>query len=172
MVLPPVVSAPITSFQAPFLYKGPLREAILRFKFKDVVEFAPVLARLMLPHIPLHNDALLVAVPSHPKRLRQRLYNPSVLLVREIARQTGLSFNPTALKRLQHDAPQNRKTRAQRLALPGSHFSASPAVQGKTIILVDDIFTTGATAKACALALTRAGAVQVHVRTLAYTAPE
>lgn len=133
---------------------------------------ADSLARLMRFHLPTNlTSPLLIPIPSHPKRLRQRLYNQSALLAQSLAKQVHLPYNLTALTRIKHSAPQNHKTRAQRQQLAGSHFHATPAVQGRDIILIDDIFTTGATAHACAVALKKAGAVSVHVRTLAYTKP-
>lgn len=172
-MLPPQLPPAIASFQAPCLYEEPLRNAILQLKFHDAVPFVKPLAKLLHPHVPTIPNLLLVPVPSHPSRIRQRRYNHAALLVQQLARTTGLPCHVTALTRLRRDSPQAAKTRAARLKLPASAFSANPRVfTGRDVLLVDDIYTTGATAKACALALRKAGARSVHVLTLAYTAPD
>ncbi|MBI1309210.1 MAG: hypothetical protein GC129_05100 [Proteobacteria bacterium] len=171
-VLKPPLLAALTSFAAPCLYQGPLRHALLRFKFQDHTHLSTPLAKLLVPLVPNTPNLLIIPVPSHPTRLRARRYNHAALLAQKLAEITHLPVHLTALKRLRKAIPQNRKTRAQRLQLPGTHFSATSAVSGRPVLLIDDIFTTGATAKACALALRRAGATQVHTLTLAYTKPE
>jgi len=77
----------------------------------------------------------------------------------------------TALRRLRGGPAQAAQTRAARARLAGNAFAAGAAVRNRHVVVVDDIYTTGATSKACALALRRAGAAQVTVLTLAYTAP-
>lgn len=171
-VLPPTLPKPLASFAAPCLYEEPLRATLLALKFHDQTHTIPALIRLLLPLIPAIPGLVVIAVPSHPSRLRQRTYNHAALLAEALAKRAKLAYFPTALKRLKPSLPQNSKTRAQRLKLSGTDFLATPAVQGKTILLIDDIFTTGATARACALALKRVGATAIHVRTLAYTKPE
>lgn len=171
-VLPPKLAPAVSSFAAPCLYEGNLREMILRLKFHDTPQMARPLARLLLPVLPKDQGLLVIAVPSHPKRLRERLYNHAALLADELAKLKGYATLPTALVRLKPSSPQNSKTRAQRLKLSGNDFKASEKVKGKHVLLVDDIFTTGATARACALALRKAGASRVSVVTLAYTKPE
>lgn len=171
-IMRPDLPKAITGFAAPCLYEGPLREAILNFKFHDQPHLAPTLVKLLLPLVPEIENPLLIPVPSLSANLRRRTYSHAALLARQLAWAKKLPVNVTALKRLRGNAPQNQLTRAQRLRLAGSDFTADPkAVKGRNIILVDDIYTTGATAKACALALKKAGAGHIHVLTLAYTRP-
>jgi len=168
--LPPVIA----DFKAPCLYEEPLRNAILQLKFHDAVPFVKPLAKMLVPYVPAdHTNLVLVPVASHRSRLRIRRYNHAALLVQRLSKLTGCPCNVTALKRVKAEKPQVTKTRAQRLKLPASDFWANPKVfAGKDVILVDDIYTTGATARACALALKKAGAQRIEVLTLAYTLPE
>lgn len=170
-LLPPKLPPAIASFQAPCLYEEPLRGAILQLKFHDSPHFAAALAKLLTPLVPAEPGLLILPVPSHASRLRQRKFNPAALLARHLAGSTHLPISLTTLTRITRDTPQNSKTRAARLRLPASAFRAKGAVKGRPILLIDDIYTTGATARACALALKKAGAQRIHVLTLAYTPP-
>ncbi len=169
-VLAPQLPRVVDSFKAPLLYRDPLRDVILSFKFQDKTPYALPLARLMVGTLPDDADAILVPVPLHVRRLRARFYNQSAMLAQELARLTGRRAVLDALAREGEELRQASKTRAGRLRLRAKDFTArAEAVAGKKVILVDDIYTTGATARACALALKRAGATAVHVRTVAYT---
>lgn len=170
-VLPPELPGGVDGFKAPCLYEERLREVILALKFSDQTYLAAPLAKLLAPLVP-GGDLLIVPVPSHRARLRKRRYNHAALLAQELARLVKQPVDVTSLKRLKPALPQNKKTRAQRLKLAGTDFVAGVQMKGKHILLVDDIYTTGATAHACALALKRAGAMRVDVLTLAYTKPE
>lgn len=170
-ILPPQLPPAIASFAAPCLYEEPLRSAILNLKFHRALPYAAPLAHLLLPHLPA-SPMLIIPVPSHPSRTRQRHYNHVLAMAYYLAKHTAHRVHPTALKRVRKEAPQSGKTRAARLKLPASAFRANPKlIHDQHILLLDDIYTTGATARACALALRKAGAASVHVRTLAYTPP-
>lgn len=172
-VLPPKLPVAVDEFRAPCLYDGVLRDAILKLKFEDGTALAEVLARILAPLVPDDEEALLVPVPMHPSALRRRLYNHAALLAQGLGRIHHLPVDVTALKRVRPSDGQAQRTRAQRLKLSSNDFAADAArVGGRHVVLVDDIFTTGATARACAMALKKAGAVRVTVLTLAYTAGE
>lgn len=174
MILAPQLHRLIDSYAAPCLYELPLRPLLLQFKFSDATHLSAILARLLLPVVPRHlPNSLIIPVPSHAARLRWRTYSHTVLLARQLSQLSGIPQHSVALRRVQGGLPQAELTRAQRLKLSGSSFAANPLIiHGNNIILIDDILTTGTTAKACTLALKRAGAAQVHVRTVAYTRPE
>lgn len=170
--MPPKLAPAITSFTAPCLYKEPLRTAIHAIKFHDAIPYIKPLAKLLAPHVP-QVPVLIVPVPSHASRIRARKYNHAAMLAQQLSALTGHPCDVTSLKRTKKDNPQAAKTRAARLKLAATAFSAHPtAFIGKDILLIDDIYTTGATARACALRLRKAGAASVRVLTLAYTAPE
>lgn len=168
-VLAPELPKAVDGFAAPCLYEGVLREAILRLKFRDGTSLAPTLAKLIAPLVPKDAEVL-VPVPMHRSALRRRMYNQAALLARALGRMRKLPVEMRALVRVKASDGQAQRTRAQRLKLSSGDFKADPKrVKGRHVVLVDDIYTTGATARACALALKAAGAARVTVVTLAYT---
>lgn len=169
-ILPPELPDAVSKLDAPWLYDGLAREVILRLKFADGTALAPILAKA-LRGVEIPDGAVIVPVPMHASRLRERMFNQAALLAWEMGKLWHRDVMVDGLVRLTRTDGQARKVRSERLRLAGTDFKASTAVEGKTVVLVDDIFTTGSTAKACALALRRAGAADVRVVTLAYTPP-
>ena len=112
---------------------------------------------------------LVIPVPLHPKRLRQRGYNQAVLLGETMARQWRLPFCRTNLRRIRWTEPQIELPAAERrLNVKGAFAVASPGLlRGKKVLLVDDVYTTGATVMECSRTLRRAGATAVFVATVA-----
>lgn len=115
---------------------------------------------------------VLVPVPLHPRRLRERGYNQSALLAREIGRRTGTAACPDALVRRLDTAPQAGLSAAARRRNVREAFAVRRAasVAGRTVVLVDDVLTTGATALACARRLEEAGAGEIRLLTVARVA--
>ena len=113
-------------------------------------------------------DALL-PVPLHRWRLISRRFNQAVFLAREISRETGVPTDAFALKRTRHTPKQGHFSKEKRFENVKSAFAVTaPArVAGKTVVLIDDVMTTGATLSACADALLSAGARQVRALTFA-----
>ena len=109
-----------------------------------------------------------VPVPLHPKRLRERGYNQAELLAREVAKTLDLPMEANAVERVSHGPPQARsRALEERGASVQGAFEARARVDGRRILLVDDVCTTGATLDACAQALKAGGAACVWGLTFA-----
>ncbi|HVR70809.1 MAG TPA: ComF family protein [Vicinamibacteria bacterium] len=154
-------------------YEGSLRAVLHELKYRGRRRAAGPLAQALLesPAVRrlLTDDAVLVPVPLHPHRRRQRGFNQSELLAAELARRTGLRLAPLALVRRRDTAPQAGLTAAARRANVEGAFAVRQRarVSGRPVVLVDDVFTTGATARGCARALREGGATEVRVLTVA-----
>jgi ComF family protein len=141
-------------------YAGSVRQLIHRLKYQHQREAANPLAAALTPLLrvgPLGLDVV-TSVPIATTRLRQRGYNQSELIARQVAHNLGLPYRP--LLRRRYNTQQVGKTRAQRLANVEELFVASRPQSG-CILVVDDVLTTGATVNACAAALQAAGAMVV-----------
>jgi ComF family protein len=137
----------------------------LKYRRRRVV--AQTLGALLAERYP-YGDALLVPVPLHPRRLRERGFNQALLLARVLGRHRELAVAARALVRTRHTRAQpGLAAEERRRNLRDAFTVTSPAtVRGRNIVLVDDVLTTGATADACARSLLAAGAVRVDVYTL------
>ena len=156
--------------RSPYAYEGVLARAIHMFKYHKCPSLASPLADLMLvwrEQIPPVD--LVLAVPLHPKRLRVREFNQSLLLAHRLASRLGLPLSLSHLLRVRPTLPQTELHRADRVQNVRRAFAAQHAdtLKGRTVLLVDDVFTTGATVNECAKALRRAGVKGVFVWTLA-----
>lgn len=148
-------------------YQEDYRDAVMRFKFHHAPWLAPVFAKEMLSVLPDGYD-LLIPVPLHKSRLRERGYNQSLLLVKELHRLTKIPYG-TALVRSRATAHQPGLSRTARLDNLYNAFNVRhpEGIQGRSVILVDDVFTTGATLRTCAAALKQAGAEKICGLTIA-----
>ena len=114
---------------------------------------------------------LIVPVPLHPKRLRWRGFNQSLLLARQVHRLYELPLDPFVLYRDRETAPQTELTEDERRKNVRGAFAIHPgkSLKEKCVLLVDDVYTSGATVNECSRALVRGGAKAVYVLTLART---
>ncbi len=150
-------------------YEGTLRELIHLFKYGKVESLARPLSRFVLRAIPLDlNIDLVMGMPMHWRKHWERGFNQADLLARSIAKRRGLRL-ATNLARKRYTKAQAGLTEAERRDnLKDSFRVRRPAqVRGKQILLVDDVFTTGATLRSAAAALKEAGAAHVTAVTLA-----
>jgi len=151
-------------------FGGSAKTAIHTFKYQNKTYLAKTLIGL-LEMSPVqftidHYDCLL-AVPLHKNRLRDRGYNQSLLLVREISHRCGVPVDDRLLERTRDSAAQTGLTGPERRENVKGVFSLGASPVGKTILLVDDVFTTGATVNECAEVLLRGGAEKIDVLTVA-----
>ncbi|MEQ1888607.1 MAG: ComF family protein [Alphaproteobacteria bacterium] len=159
--------------RAVFQYDAASREMILAFKHGDRMEGAPAFAAWMArAGADLLLDAgVIVPVPLHRKRLFRRRYNQSAVLALALARLGGAAVSVDALVRTRHTPSMGGLSRDARLRNLRGAIAVRPGreaiLSGRKVLLIDDVLTTGATARACARALRRAGALQVDVLSLA-----
>ncbi len=170
---PGCVSRPaeIDGIRSPFRFEGVMREAIHQLKYRNLRALAAPLSRLMNDYLsanPIPGDVL-VPVPLHRKRLRERGYNQSGLLARELGRLSRLPVADSCLVREIATPPQARTTNLEeRQSNVANAFTCrDDSLRGKQVLLIDDVATSGATLDACARALKAAGAASVWGLTLA-----
>ena len=180
---PPVVSHQLLSddgeVQQIFIASGTIfsdeiKTLIYRFKYDRDILLAKDLSVLThgawqkIAHLLDPASAQLIPVPLHWQRLRERTFNQSEYLASELSKLTGIALNKGALKRIKKTLSQQKLGRQQRLTNVANAFSAKVhLVQGKQIILIDDVCTSGATLAACGKALYKAGASSVFAITVA-----
>ncbi len=151
-------------------FEGVLREAVHRLKYRGLTALAGPLGGLMAAYWMQHpmSADVVVPVPLHAARLRERGYNQAALLTREMARRVGLVVDERTLIRQRATAPQVGLDASQRKGNVRDAFRCSSnSLTGKQVLLVDDVCTTGATLEACAVALYEGGARGVQALTLA-----
>jgi ComF family protein len=155
---------PLERVRTAALYQGSVMAAIKQFKYEGYFALAQPLAKLMLAAWPRwqHPVDLVIPIPLHAVRQRERGYNQSELMVRVLQRYLDWRVEPAALKRVRRTRPQVGLNPAERQANVYGAFIAEPAlVFEKRILLVDDVRTTGATLVAAADVLLAAGAASV-----------
>ena len=150
--------------RAPLLMEGAVRDMVYGLKYRNLRASAPELARLMAAHLESATLAadLLIPVPLHRRRERERGYNQSRLLARELSVLTGIPVSERALRRTRDTPPQVAMSghEERRRNMEGA-FECAESVAGQSVLLVDDVVTTGSTMSACAGPLKAAGASSV-----------
>ena len=157
--------AQIDGIRSPFRFDGVIRQAIHQLKYKNLRALAMPLARLLQGYLvanPIPGEVL-VPVPLHPKRLRERGYNQSSLLAKELGKLAHLPVVDGCLARQRHTPPQARTSTVdeRRNNVANAFICRDPGLQNKQVLLIDDVSTSGATVDACAAVLKACGAASV-----------
>ena len=161
---------PFHAARAALHYGAPVDDLILGLKYGGRLELARGLGQLLAERLRTMTGAdesawpdVIVPVPLHRGRLRERGYNQSLEIARALGRRLALPVAPTAAQRVRVTAPQTRLAPGQRARNVRNAFSVIGDVAGKHVAIVDDVMTSGHTAGALARALRRAGANRVSV---------
>ena len=153
------------------VYDDVSKRLILPFKHADRTDMTPFLAQQLLTFGKEQIDKcdIIIAVPLHVSRLRQRKYNQALLLAQYIARKTHKTLLPDTLVRVRATKSQGHDSATQRKKNVHKAFAvrAREDLKGAKVLLIDDVRTTGATLDACSIALRKVGVKEVHVLVLA-----
>jgi len=150
-----------------------LRQAIQKFKYGRKVSLGKPLGRVLAQGcrhlLEQWKVDVIVPVPLHPKRLRWRGFNQSVLLARQVSAVFHVPVDPFLLKRNIETPPQTQLSEEERRRNVRGAFvvNAEKSVEDRSVLLLDDVYTSGATVNECSRCLKRAGAKEVYVLTLA-----
>lgn len=179
-VLPEVIARPpaYDRARAAVAYDGVARQVVQALKYHDRTDVGPWMAAWMVRagRDLFDEGAVVVPVPLHRSRLLRRRFNQAAELARAVSSQTGLAFAPQAVKRVKATPQQVGLKAAEREANVRTAFDVPaagvPLIAGRTVVVVDDVLTTGATVNALARTLKRKGGARVHVLTFARVLPE
>ena len=153
-----------------FVYDDKWKLSLERYKFYGYREFADFYAAAMVKWgggaIRRWKPDLIVPIPMHPRKERIRGFNQSWQIARRISARTGIPASGEILLKIKDTAPQKQLDHSQRKQNLKGAFLAAPAAAGKTVLVIDDVFTTGSTIDAAAEALLSSGAKAVYSLTL------
>ena len=156
-------SPPIDGIRAPYLMEGAIREAVHALKYRNHRAAASTLGGLLAQWVETScvPGDMLVPVPLHKRRIRERGYNQSALLAKEVSTRTGLPLAEDVVIRTRDTPPQVSLSHVERVRSVEGSFQYVGNVREQRTILVDDVVTTGSTMFACASALKAGGAKTV-----------
>ena len=164
VVCPSCVSwdSSIDGIRAPYRFEGVIRQAIHQFKYRNLRSLAKPLAALMMDYFTIHDlpADVLIPVPLHPRRLRERGYNQSALLAKELGKLSSIRVIENALIRHKYALPQARtlSVEERRANMVGAFMCRAEFIRNRQVLLIDDVSTSAATLDACAAALKQGGA--------------
>ncbi len=151
-----------------FLFEGPIRAAIHQLKYRGARHLAEPMVQAALTELSVPPSDLVVPVPLHPRRLAERGYNQSALLAQALSAITNLSLVDNALQRVKDTPAQVSLPGKERWLNVRGAFHADPgAFAHQSVLLLDDVATTGSTLRAAARAIKRSGARQVDALIMA-----
>jgi competence protein ComFC len=154
-------------------YSGIIKECLIKFKFYEKVACYRVLSKLMAEKIKKVSNSknydMIMSVPLHRKKRKLRGYNQSLLVSRSISKRTGIPEQSLYLKKVRETESQSLLTREKRYLNVKAAFKISrpKEIKGRSVLIVDDIFTTGSTINECARVLKEAGASRVTALVIA-----
>jgi ComF family protein len=154
-------------------YTFPADALIHALKYQTHLAIAPVLADLFIARLETAESLpdVIVPMPLHPIRLRERGFNQAMEISRRIAKQTGIALLPDGCSRIKHTLPQTGLPWKERQKNIRRAFSCKIDVSGKHVAIVDDVMTTGATLNELAQVLRRRGATEISNWVIARTLP-
>jgi len=158
-------------------YEGPLHDAIHRFKYRRMIPLGEALGKFMgnlsMPGISWTAFDVVVPVPLHERKLRARGFNQSAVLAKALGRVAALPLDVFSFRKIRETRPQTFLSAEERVKNVRRAFEVvnPAAVEGKRILLVDDVFTTGSTVREGVRELLRGGAADVAVLTAARAVP-
>ena len=155
----------LTAAAAVARYRGGARSMVLALKFRGETEMVRPMAALMalrLEKTEIPRPDWVVPVPLYPKRVRMRGFNQAELLAAAVAKRSGFETRTDVLVKTVNAKPQSLLKREERFANASGAYAASEEMTGKSVLLVDDVMTTGATLADCARACRAAGAKRVY----------
>jgi ComF family protein len=162
-----------TSARAAFVFDGTVKELIHRLKYGKKVHISRPLAleaaRYLASFITDCGADLIIPVPLHRKRLRQRGFNQAVLVAEVFAKAWDLPLSRNNLCRIRWTEPQIHLSYNDRMNNVRGAFAVNnpEQIEGQRLVLVDDVYTTGSTVAECAKVLKKAGAGEVYIATIA-----
>lgn len=165
---------PFTIHRSYGRYKGPLKDAILLYKYRHFQVLGGEFARLIFRRLGKKENIwwkadVIIPVPLHPKRKKKRGFNQAQVIAAGLARFKGMKLEEGVLVKVKNVLPQTFLETEEREKNVSGAFSVvnKEKIKGKTVILVDDVYTTGATVRECSMVLKKAGAREVRALTLA-----
>lgn len=163
-----LLTQPLNSVFSLAQYEGIIKKMILSLKYQHVKEVGKILARISYYGVSLPPVDLITAVPLHPARQRERGYNQAEVIAKELSLLTGLPYQPLMkrvkntrkLASLAHEAERKQQLKAA--------FTCLLPEISQRVLVIDDVFTSGSTLKACAAVLKQAGCPEIHGLTIAH----
>jgi len=155
-------------------YRGRLKDALLLFKYRSSRPLSRPIGRFVF-ETHRRNEALwdgvdlIVPVPLHARRERERGFNQAALVAREVGKLAGIAVDSGVLRKTRNAPPQTSLERAGRLVnVRNAYRTVRPErIRGRTVLLIDDVYTTGSTLRECAAVMAAAGAKEVRALTVA-----
>lgn len=157
---------------APFLYQHPIAELVSGLKFHQKLPYSRLMAELLLAHVEqevAEPPELLIPVPLHPSRLKERGYNQALELARPLSRRLGIPLDFRRCQRVRPTPPQSSLHQKERHKNVRGAFEIQGEITGRHVALIDDVATTGSTVRELARLLRRHGVQRVDVWVLART---